>query len=95
MKKGLVMKQFKAIVIDKVGLHARPASLLAKEASKYQSDLKIRANGKIGNLKSIMNVMAMGIRNGAEIIIEASGADEEAALEGLRIMLLNNNVIGK
>lgn len=89
------MKQFTAIVIDKVGLHARPASILAKEASKYKSELRIKANGKVGNLKSIMNVMAMGIRNGAEISIEAAGADEEKALSGIKIVLLDNNVIAK
>lgn len=89
------MKQFTAIVIDKVGLHARPASILAKEASKYKSELRIKANGKVGNLKSIMNVMAMGIRNGAEINIEAVGVDEEKALSGIKIVLLDNNVIAK
>lgn len=77
-------QKFTATIIDKVGLHARPASQLAKEASKYQSDLKISANGKNGNLKSIMNVMAMAIKSGEEVSIEADGPDEVDAINGIK-----------
>lgn len=63
------MAKFSAIITDKVGLHARPASVLAKEASKFSSNITIIANEKQGNLKSIMNVMAMAIKTGTEITI--------------------------
>ncbi|ATZ16630.1 phosphocarrier protein [Entomoplasma freundtii] len=89
------MKTFSAIVTDKVGLHARPASILAKEASKYNSDIKILSGGKTGNLKSIMNVMAMAIKNGAEITIEASGSDENEAIDGIKNALITNSVISE
>lgn len=89
------MKNFSAIITDKVGLHARPASLLAREASKYNSDIKIISNGKTGNLKSIMNVMAMGIKSGAEITVEADGTDAEAALKGIKEVMIANSVISE
>lgn len=87
------MAKFSAIIIDKVGLHARPASVLAKEASKYSSDIKILADGKSGNLKSIMNVMAMGIKSGSEVTIETTGADADAALEGVQEAMINAALI--
>ncbi|WP_338972517.1 HPr family phosphocarrier protein [Spiroplasma endosymbiont of Panorpa germanica] len=87
------MAQFTAKVIDKVGLHARPASVLAKEASKFQSDIKIKSDGKEGNLKSIMNVMALAIKSGAEITIEAKGADEADAIAAIEKAMKDNEII--
>ncbi|WP_026389573.1 HPr family phosphocarrier protein [[Acholeplasma] multilocale] len=87
------MANFTATIIDKVGLHARPASVLAKEASKYESDIKIVSGDKSGNLKSIMNVMAMAIKHGADVTIEATGADADAAIEGLRNAMVESALI--
>lgn len=87
------MAKFTTKIVDKVGLHARPASVLAKEASKYTSDIKIVAEGKTGNLKSIMNVMAMAIKFGTEVTIEATGADADAAIKGIKEVMLANGVI--
>jgi phosphocarrier protein HPr len=87
------MAKFNATITDKVGLHARPASVLAKEASKYSSDIKIIAEGKTGNLKSIMNVMAMAIKHGVEVTIEANGNDADAAIKGIKDAMIANGVI--
>ncbi|WP_031542608.1 HPr family phosphocarrier protein [Mesoplasma photuris] len=87
------MAKFTATIIDKVGLHARPASVLAKEASKYESDIKIISGDKTGNLKSIMNVMAMAIKSGAEVTIEANGSDADAALTGLKQAMIDSALI--
>ncbi|ATZ19005.1 phosphocarrier protein HPr [Williamsoniiplasma somnilux] len=87
------MAKFTAVITDKVGLHARPASVLAKEASKYSSDIKILSDGKTGNLKSIMNVMAMAIKTGTEVTIEATGSDADAALAGIKEAMINAALI--
>ncbi|ATZ16768.1 phosphocarrier protein HPr [Williamsoniiplasma luminosum] len=87
------MAKFSAIVTDRVGLHARPASVLAKEASKFTSDIKIISGDKTGNIKSIMNVMAMAIKSGAEITIEATGVDAEEAIVGIKAAMIANGVI--
>lgn len=62
------------------GLHARPSSLLTKEASKYTSDIKLIKEGKEFNAKSIMNLMTAGLKFNDEVTIEVSGADEAEAI---------------
>ena len=66
------------------GLHARPASELAKVAMKVKSELKMYLGGdmsKIYNPKSILSIMTMGASKGDEILFEADGEDEVFALE--------------
>ncbi|AKX33757.1 phosphocarrier protein Hpr [Spiroplasma litorale] len=87
------MTSFKAKVIDPVGLHARPASVLTKEASKFTSEIKIKTGDKEGNLKSIMNVMALAVKSGSEIIIEASGDDEKEAIAAIEQAMKDNSII--
>jgi phosphocarrier protein len=69
------------VVTDETGIHARPATVLVSEASKFESDITIEYNGKKANLKSIMGVMALGIMQGAEfkVAVDGSDADEAAA----------------
>lgn len=74
-------KQFK--VIDKTGIHARPATELVNEANKYKSDITIIHNGKESNLKSILGVMSLGVGPGEEFSIRTEGEDADEALAGL------------
>ncbi|MGL5732598.1 MAG: HPr family phosphocarrier protein [Metamycoplasmataceae bacterium] len=87
------MTSFTAKIIDPVGLHARPASITVTVASKFESDIKIHANGKSGNLKSIMNIMALGVKAGEEITIEATGSDEKEAIQAIQEEMKKNNLI--
>lgn len=87
------MSKFTAKIIDPVGLHARPASITVGVASKFQSDVTISAHGKNGNLKSIMNVMALGVRQNDEITIEAIGDDEDEAIKSIKEAMKENNLI--
>lgn len=77
------MVEKKFTVIDKVGIHARPASALVQAAGQFTSDVQLEYNGKSVNLKSIMGIMSLGIGQDADIIIRAEGDDEQAALEKL------------
>ncbi|MED1602738.1 phosphocarrier protein HPr [Alkalihalophilus marmarensis] len=81
-------------VIDKTGIHARPATVLVKTAGNYESDIQLVYKEKGVNLKSIMGVMALGIPNGAEIKISTSGKDEIAALKAIT-ETLNNQELAK
>ena len=54
------MKEVSVLVVDPVGLHARPATVAVNAASKFKSDVKITFNGKSVNMKSIMGVMSLG-----------------------------------
>ncbi len=80
------------IIVDPVGLHARPATLLVNEASKFAADSKIIVGDKEANLKSIMGVMSLGISNGAEFAIEADGSDAEEALAAIGNIIIENSI---
>jgi phosphocarrier protein HPr len=70
-------------VTNKTGIHARPASLLISNATKFKSDITIEKNGKKGNAKSMINVLGLAITAGTEITITASGEDEKEAVDTL------------
>lgn len=85
--------EIKVIIKDPVGLHARPASVMVQEANKFESEITITYGEKSGNLKSIMSVMALGVKTEEEITISAEGADAEAALEAIKSAMAENEVI--
>ncbi len=85
--------EIKVIIKDPVGLHARPASVMVQEANKFESELTISSGEKSGNLKSIMSVMALGVKTEEEVTISAEGADAEAALEAIKSAMAENGVI--
>ena len=81
-------------IIDEQGIHARPASLLVKTSSQFESDINLEYKEKKANLKSIMAVMALGIGKNAEIKIIAEGSDEEKAIEELDELLKKEGLVG-
>jgi phosphocarrier protein HPr len=90
------MKESKIVVDNKVGLHARPASLFVQEAAKYTSDIKVSTNDpdtnelREANAKSILGVLTLGVFQGMEITIRAEGDDEEGAVDALLALVKNN-----
>jgi phosphocarrier protein HPr len=74
------------------GVHARPATILVQNASKYNANINLEYNGKSVNLKSIMGVMSLGVPAGAEVKITAEGSDEEEALNALTETLKNEGL---
>jgi phosphocarrier protein HPr len=70
-------------IINKLGLHARASTKLTQTASKFASDIWIERNGRRVNAKSIMGVMMLAAAKGSMVKIEASGADEAAAIQAL------------
>jgi phosphocarrier protein HPr len=75
------------VITDEAGLHARPATVLVNTASKFDSEIFLEYQGRKVNLKSIMGVMSLGIRQGSNITISATGEDAEDALNGLESIL--------
>ncbi len=84
------METKKVILKNESGLHARPASELAKIASKYQCTINLIVNGKIINAKSILNIMSAGIKTSSEIEIKCDGEDEKKALLEIEKAFKNN-----
>ena len=78
------MKQFDYTINDPLGIHARHAGLLAKEAKKFTSVCTITRDGQTKKLTQLMMLMSMGIRQGDTVTIQAEGPDEDAAIEALK-----------
>ena len=78
------MKQFDYTITDPLGIHARPAGLLAKEAKKFTSVCTITRDGQTKKLTQLMMLMTMGIKQGDTVTVQAEGADEDAAIEALK-----------
>mgnify|MGYP004684316827 FL=1 len=74
----MVSKQLK--VVNSTGFHMRPASAFATAMGKYSSDVKIEVNNTDVNGKSVMNLIAAGIKFGTEINVVCDGEDEKEAL---------------
>lgn len=84
------MRTFTYIIKDELGIHARPAGLLVKEARKYESRITISYQGKAVEATRLMALMGMGIKCGQEITVEVQGPDEDTACDGIRAFLESN-----
>ncbi len=86
------MKSFEYTIKDEIGIHARPAGLLNKEAKKYSSTVTItrKDNGKSADVKKLMMLLALGVKCNDTITVTAEGEDEEAAAAGLEAFLSAN-----
>lgn len=76
-------------ILNKNGLHARPAAEIVKVAAKYQSEITFIRDETQVNGKSIMGVMMLAAECGATLMIRANGADADAALEALAQLIAN------
>ena len=84
-----MMPQREAEIINKLGLHARAAAKLTQLAGRFKSDIWLSRNGQRVNAKSIMGVMMLAASKGSSISIEASGEDENEALQALLDLIGN------
>ena len=78
------MKQFDYTISDPLGIHARPAGLLAKEAKNFSSVCTITKGEQTKKLSQLMMLMSMGIKQGDVVTVKAEGDDEDAAFAALK-----------
>ena len=78
------MKEFDYVITDEVGIHARPAGLLVKEAKKYSSTITITKGDKSAVATKLMAVMSLGVKCGEEITVTVEGEDEDTAVEKMK-----------
>jgi phosphocarrier protein len=76
-------------IVNKNGLHARPAAEIVKLAAKFQSDITIVKDDLDVNGKSIMGVMMLAAEHGSTILLRAEGPDADAALDALATLVGN------
>lgn len=77
------------LIENETGLHARPATEIAKIAMKYKCDVNLIVNGKTINAKSPLMIMSAGIKSKTQLEILCDGEDEEKAIEELKIAFEN------
>ena len=77
----------KVQVVNPSGLHLRPAGLFCQTSMKFESKVNILYKDQQINAKSVLNVMASGIRCGTEVEVCCDGKDEEEALEAVCILI--------
>lgn len=70
-------------VVNRLGLHARPAAMVVKAASQYEAEVFLVKDGTRINGKSIMGVMMLAAECGSTLTIEAEGPDAEAAVDAV------------
>ena len=76
-------------ILNKNGLHARPAAEIVKLAAKYRSEITISRDATEVNGKSIMGVMMLAAECGASILLRADGEDAEQAIDAIATLIAN------
>ena len=84
------MKSFSYVINDELGLHARPAGMLAKEAKKFSSKITITKERKTVSATQLMMIMSLGVKKGAEVTVEADGEDEAEAIAAIENFFKEN-----
>lgn len=72
------MKTFAYAITDEIGIHARPAGMLVKQAKECTSEVTVNCKGKSADAKKLMMLMALGVKQGDEVTVEVSGDNEDA-----------------
>jgi multiphosphoryl transfer protein len=75
---------FDAVVLNKTGLHARPAATFVDLAKRFQADIKVRHGDTVANGKRLMSLLQLGAEHGAPIRVSAQGSDAKQALAALQ-----------
>ena len=81
------MTEGEVVVVNRLGLHARPSARLAALATKFVSEIWLAKNARRVNAKSIMGVMMLAAARGSTLRIEAEGPDERQAVDALRELI--------
>lgn len=84
------MKTFVYTIKDELGIHARPAGLLAKVAKALDSEITITKNDKTVGATKLMALMGLGVKCGDEIIVTITGGDEDASEAAMKQSLEAN-----
>ena len=80
---GAVSKTTECTIKNKLGLHARPASLFVQTASKFDSDITVSKDAETANGKSLMSMLVLSAACGSKLTSTACGHDAEDALKAL------------
>ncbi len=82
---ALLIREF--VIINKLGVHARPAALFVKTANRFECDIFVEKDGEKVNGKSIMGLMMLAAGPGSKLKIHAQGHDAHAAIAELEALI--------
>ncbi|MDQ2868168.1 MAG: HPr family phosphocarrier protein [Verrucomicrobiota bacterium] len=74
-------------IVNRLGLHARPAALFVKIASKFRCDVWVKKEGEEVNGKSIMGMMMLAAGQGSKLLVRCEGPDADRALEEIEQLI--------
>ena len=84
------MKQFAYVITDPVGIHARPAGMLVKEAKQFSIKIMLQKGEKAADATRMMSVMGLGVKCGDTLSVSIEGADEDAAAGAMQAFFQAN-----
>ena len=84
------MKEFKHVISDPLGMHARPAGMLVKAAAPFASKITVTAPTGTADAKRLMALMRLAAKQGHELTVTVEGADEEKAAAELQAFMAAN-----
>lgn len=84
------MKSFTYTVKDQLGLHARPAGLLATKSAAYAANITLSNGTKEVDCKKLIRLLTLGVKQGDQIEVKADGADEDAAISDIEAFMHEN-----
>ena len=84
------MKEINFTVTDPLGIHARPAGILVKEAKKYASKITVWKGDKSCDMRKLLALMGMAVKQGDTINVQVEGDDEEACAAAIEKFLKEN-----
>lgn len=84
------MKTFTHVIQDPMGLHARPAGMLAKAATAYPCQITVTTPAGTADAKRLMSVMRLAAKQGTELTVTCDGEQEEEAAAGIQAFLKEN-----
>lgn len=84
------MKKFDYTIKDEIGIHARPAGMLAKTAKGVESTVAIEKGGKSAVATKLMAVMGLGVKCGDTVTVTVEGTDEDTAVKTIQEFFENN-----
>jgi phosphocarrier protein HPr len=86
-RSGSIKVQKEVTILNKLGLHARPAAMFVRTANKHRAEIWVEKGGEQVNGKSIMGLMMLAAGQGSVLTISAEGADAEVALQELELLI--------
>ena len=84
------MKSFEYTIKNPIGIHARPAGMLARTAKSYESVITVIKDDKSCDCTHLMKLMAMGVKCGDTVTVSIEGSDEDTAAEEMKVYFEKN-----